>query len=64
MNWESNRQSHLTIQQQILNWIRERIERGEWTVGMKFPSQWKLALAWKVNRSTVQLVLEELKAEG
>lgn len=64
MNWEPNRQSHLTIQQQILNWIRERIERGEWTVGMKIPSQRKLALAWKVNRSTVQLVLEELKAEG
>lgn len=62
--WKPNRQSHLTIQQQIVDWVKSRIERGDWTAGTKIPTQRNLATQFNVNRSTVQLALDELKAEG
>lgn len=64
MNWQPNRHSHLTVQDQIVDWIKSRIERGDWTVGTKIPTQRQLATEFNVNRSTVQLALDELKAEG
>lgn len=64
MDWRPNRHSHLTLQEQIVDWIKSRIESGEWTAGTKIPPQRKLARQFHVNRSTVQLAIEELKAEG
>src|SRR3954469_9483635 len=64
MKWQPNRHSHLTIQEQIVDWIKSRIERGEWTVGTKIPTQRQLAIEFNVNRSTVQLAIDELKADG
>jgi GntR family transcriptional regulator, regulator for abcA and norABC len=64
MHWKPNRHSHLTVQEQIIDWIKARIERGDWTVGTKIPTQRQLATQFRVNRSTVQLVLDELKADG
>ncbi|MEH7236863.1 PLP-dependent aminotransferase family protein [Bacillus sp. JJ1562] len=64
MKWKPNRHSHLTIQEQIIDWIKSHIESGDWTVGTKIPTQRKLATQFNVNRSTVQLALDELKAEG
>lgn len=64
MNWKPNRHSHLTVQEQIVDWIKSHIERGDWTVGTKIPTQRQLATQFNVNRSTVQLVLDELKADG
>ncbi|MCH5584742.1 PLP-dependent aminotransferase family protein [Shimazuella sp. AN120528] len=64
MRWQPNRHSHLTVQSQIVDWIKSRIEQGDWTVGTKIPTQRQLATQFQVNRSTVQLALDELKAEG
>lgn len=64
LDWKPERNSHLTLQEQIVNWMRSRIERGDWTVGTKIPPQRKLASQLKVNRSTVQQAIEELKADG
>lgn len=64
MTWKPNRQSHLTVQEQIVDWIKSQIERGEWTVGTKIPTQRQLAAQFNVNRSTVQLALDEVKADG
>ncbi|WCN39621.1 PLP-dependent aminotransferase family protein [Aneurinibacillus uraniidurans] len=64
MKWKPNRQSHLTVQEQIVDWIKSQIERGEWTVGTKIPTQRQLAAQFNVNRSTVQLALDEVKADG
>ncbi|PAQ15510.1 GntR family transcriptional regulator [Bacillaceae bacterium SAOS 7] len=64
MKWRPNRHSHLTIQEQIVDWIKSHIERGDWTVGTKIPTQRQLAMQFNVNRSTVQLALDELKADG
>ncbi len=64
MKWKPNRHSHLTIQEQIKDWLKSHIESGDWTVGTKIPTQRKLASQFNVNRSTVQFALDELKAEG
>ncbi|RUL54042.1 PLP-dependent aminotransferase family protein [Lysinibacillus antri] len=64
MKWQPNRDSHLSIQEQIVDWIKSRIERGDWTVGTKIPTQRQLAMDFNVNRSTVQLALDELRADG
>lgn len=64
MKWKPSRLSHLTIQEQIVDWIKSRIECGDWTVGTKIPTQRQLAEQFSVNRSTVQLAIDELKAEG
>lgn len=64
MHWKPDRQSNLTIHEQIIEWIKTRIERGDWTVGTKLPTQRKLAAQLEVNRSTINLALDELKADG
>lgn len=64
MNWKPKRDSHLTMHEQITDWIKSRIERGDWTVGTKLPTQRQLAAQFNVNRSTVQLALDELRADG
>ncbi|MGE6540904.1 PLP-dependent aminotransferase family protein [Bacillus luti] len=64
MKWKPNRHSHLTVQEQIIDWIKSHIERGDWTVGTKIPTQRQLAAQFNVNRSTVQVALDELKADG
>ncbi|HBZ09248.1 MAG TPA: PLP-dependent aminotransferase family protein [Bacillus bacterium] len=64
MNWKPNRDSNLTIHEQIVDWVKSRIERSDWTVGTKLPTQRQLADRFNVNRSTIQLALDELKADG
>lgn len=54
MSWRPTRQGALTLQQQIVTWITERIERGDWVAGTKLPTQRQLAMQFAVNRSTVQ----------
>ncbi|MDQ0270591.1 aminotransferase-like domain-containing protein [Cytobacillus purgationiresistens] len=64
MNWKPNRSSHLSLHIQITDWIKERIQNGEWTVGTKLPAQRRLAENFEVNRSTVVAALDELTADG
>lgn len=64
MNWQPIRQGEVTLQQQIIQWITDHIERGDWVAGTKLPTQRQLAMQFGVNRSTVQQALEELKAAG
>ena len=64
MKWKPSSDSHLTFHEQIVDWIKSRIEIGDWTVGTKLPTQRQLATQFNVNRSTVQLALDELKADG
>ncbi|OFD78514.1 MULTISPECIES: PLP-dependent aminotransferase family protein [Bacillus cereus group] len=49
---------------QIIDYMKEKIENGEWTIGGKIPSQRQLAKLFHVNRSTVITALEELMADG
>ncbi|WP_245308197.1 PLP-dependent aminotransferase family protein [Halalkalibacter urbisdiaboli] len=49
---------------QIVQTIREKILRGEWSVGSKIPTQRELSEKFNVNRSTVITAIEILKSEG
>ncbi|CAD2071490.1 aminotransferase-like domain-containing protein [Jeotgalicoccus meleagridis] len=64
MHWKPDRSSHLTIHTQIIEWIKSRIDRGDWLIGTKLPTQRHLAELLGVNRSTINNVMEELKAAG
>ncbi|HFF3182820.1 GntR family transcriptional regulator [Bacillus cereus] len=50
--------------QQIIDYMKEKIENGEWPIGSKIPSQRQLAKLFHVNRSTVINALDELMADG
>ncbi|MCY8957893.1 PLP-dependent aminotransferase family protein [Bacillus cereus] len=49
---------------QIIDYMKEKIENGEWPIGSKIPSQRQLAKLFHVNRSTVITALDELMADG
>ncbi|WP_249685932.1 winged helix-turn-helix domain-containing protein, partial [Bacillus velezensis] len=38
---------------QIVDYMKEKIENGEWPIGSKTPTQRQLAKLFQVNRSTV-----------
>jgi len=50
--------------QMIVDFIKDKISKGEWAIGGQIPSQRELANLFQVNRSTVITALEELKADG
>lgn len=49
---------------EIIEYIKEKIAKGEWVIGSRIPSQRTLAATFNVNRSTVITALEELMADG
>ncbi|MGG0657779.1 PLP-dependent aminotransferase family protein [Rummeliibacillus pycnus] len=64
MMWQPIKNSSISLQRQIIHWITDQIQSGDWGVGTKLPTQRQLALQFNVNRSTIQQALEELKADG
>jgi len=64
INWKPDKKSYIPVYKQIIDYIKERISSGEWSIGSKLPTQRELAKIFDVNRSTVVEALEELKAEG
>ncbi|WP_078554327.1 PLP-dependent aminotransferase family protein [Bacillus alkalicellulosilyticus] len=64
INWKPNKFSSIPLHKQITNFIKEKIARGEWTVGYKLPPQRLFAKSIGVNRSTLVTALDELTAEG
>jgi len=64
IDWKPDKDSGLPIYKQIINYVKEKISNGDWSVGSKLPTQRELAQAFDVNRSTIVQALDELKAEG
>lgn len=64
INWKPNKATNVTLYKQIVDYIKDKIYFGEWTVGTRLPSQRELAKLFNVNRSTIVEALDELKAEG
>jgi GntR family transcriptional regulator, regulator for abcA and norABC len=64
IDWKPDKNAKPPIYIQIKEFIQHKIEVGEWTVGMKIPSQRKLAEVFEVNRSTVVQAFDELIADG
>lgn len=64
MNWKPQKSSAMPLHLQISNYIKKKILNGDWSIGMKLPSQRILANQFEVNRSTIVTALEELAADG
>ncbi|MBI6874492.1 PLP-dependent aminotransferase family protein [Clostridium aciditolerans] len=64
INWKPNKNSSIPLYKQIVDYIKEKIATGEWSISSKLPAQRELAERFEVNRSTVVEALDELKAEG
>ncbi|MFZ5899560.1 MAG: PLP-dependent aminotransferase family protein [Bacillota bacterium] len=64
LGWKPDKSSSSPLYIQIKQYIKEKIENGEWTPGSKIPPQRVLAKSFGVNRSTVVLAMDELMAEG
>lgn len=64
MHWQPNRTSHVTLTTQIIDWMMTQISSNAWPVHYRLPTQRQLAAILGVNRSTIQDVIEELKADG
>ncbi|MBM7603871.1 GntR family transcriptional regulator of abcA and norABC [Metabacillus crassostreae] len=64
IEWKPKRNSRQSLTFQIVTYMKKKILNGEWTIGMKLPSQRKMAKQFDVNRSTIVSALEELVADG
>lgn len=64
LDWVPDKHSPIPLYIQIKQYIKDKIETGEWPVGNKIPTQRTLAKVWNVNRSTIITAVEELVAEG
>lgn len=62
--WKPDRSIKKPIYQQIADYLERRISFGEFPPGSTLPSERKLAENLGVNRSTVVLAYEELRASG
>lgn len=64
IDWHPDKNSHIPVYRQIIEYIQGKVYRGEWSVGMRLPSQRDLAVRWEVNRSTVSSAMNELISRG
>jgi len=64
LDWKPDKSTPVPLYIQIKEYIKEKIETGEWTLGTKIPPQRTLAQAFGVNRSTIVAAMEELIADG
>lgn len=59
-----NLKKHKSIHSQISEWIRKRIESGEYGENEKLPSEHEISRIFDVSRVTVRRALQTLEAEG
>lgn len=64
IDWTPDKNSGEPIYRQIVNYISEKIARGDWVIGSRLPSQRAMSVAFGVNRSTVVTAMEELISYG
>jgi len=55
---------HTSIANQVNEILKERIRDGEYSPGMRLPSESELAKEFEVSRATVRTVLARMNAEG
>lgn len=64
LDWKPNKKNDLPLYKQIIEYIKNKIEKSEWPVGSILPSQRQLAAYFEVNRSTISIAIDELIADG
>ncbi|NIK71568.1 MULTISPECIES: PLP-dependent aminotransferase family protein [unclassified Paenibacillus] len=63
-NWRPDRSRGIPIYRQIADYVRSKIESGEWPTGSRIPTERAAAKVFGVNRSTVVQAFAELAADG
>jgi GntR family transcriptional regulator of abcA and norABC len=64
IDWKPEKTSRLSLVEQIVQYIKTKIYKGDWLIGDVLPSQRQLAECFGVNRSTIVLAIGELTAVG
>jgi len=64
LTWQPDRSSKVSLTDQIVSYIKNRIYKGDWMCGDILPSQRALSQVLCVNRSTVVEALSKLNALG
>lgn len=64
VNWKPDKESQVPLFRQIVNHFEEGIRAGVYIKDTRFPSQRTLSTQFEVNRSTISLAMDELKALG
>lgn len=64
IDWQPNKKDNLPLYQQIVTYIKSKIQNGDWPLHSKLPPQRELARLFDVNRSTLITALDELTAVG
>jgi GntR family transcriptional regulator, regulator for abcA and norABC len=64
MNWKPVKTKKLPLYKQISSYLETRILNGEFPPGSRLPSERDLANDLNVNRSTINIAFEELRATG
>lgn len=63
-HWKPDKKSEIPLYEQIKTYIIKKIEKGQWILGSKLPTQRQLSTQFEVNRSTIITATQELIAEG
>nr|WP_315019776.1 PLP-dependent aminotransferase family protein [uncultured Aminipila sp.] len=64
VDWIPDKKFKEPLSQQIVDYISRKISNGDWAIGYSLPPQRVLAEKFKVNRSTISIALDILKAYG
>lgn len=64
LDWKPDRTKVKSLHLQIKDYIKDLIRCGRLQVGDKLPAQTQMSKSFEVNRSTIVLALDELKADG
>ncbi|WP_127496720.1 aminotransferase-like domain-containing protein [Paenibacillus glycanilyticus] len=63
-NWRPVRNNGMPLYRQIADYVRAKIESGEWPPGSRIPTERAIAQVFGVNRSTIVQAFAELTADG
>ena len=64
LDWKPDKNSSVSIRQQIVVYFGNQISSGNWISGQRLPSQRRMAELFAVNRSTVAEAMDALGALG
>jgi GntR family transcriptional regulator len=59
-----DRESQQKLYVQILSIIKGKIDKGEWTMGSRIPTEDELCRSYEVSKATVRIAVSELVREG
>lgn len=64
IDWKPDKSRAVPVYRQIVQFVCDKVARGDWPVGTRLPPQRALAALFGVNRSTVTAAIDELVSYG